>query len=140
MVVVGKNSMESQPKLSTLASLSRKELIIIFSLCVTLLISIAYKYTVDYHLNTPDIEVIQPQSGLGIQRQQQIRFQLDINKADWHELILLPKVGEVRAKAIVAHRKKYGEFQDISQLRKVKGVNVSVVEAIKNYVLVRNSP
>ncbi|HLG30186.1 MAG TPA: helix-hairpin-helix domain-containing protein [Candidatus Brocadiales bacterium] len=124
--------MESPPKLFALASLSGKELIVIFSLCITLLLSIVSKYIVDYHWNTPNIEVIQPQSG------QQIKFQLDINKAEWYELILLPEIGEARAKAIAAYRKKYGDFRDIKQLLNVKGMNGSVVDAIKDYVKVNN--
>ena len=124
--------MESPPKLFALVSFRRKELIVIFSLCITLLLSIVSKYIVDYHWNTPNIEVIQPQSG------QQIKFQLDINKAEWYELILLPEIGEARAKAIAAYRKKYGDFRDIKQLLNVKGMNGSVVDAIKDYVKVNN--
>ncbi len=125
--------MKESPPLHTSANFSRKELIVIFSLCITLLISVVSKYIVDYHWNTPTVEVIQPQS------RQQIKFQLDINKAEWYELILLPEIGEARAKAIAAYRKKYGEFQDIKQLLNVKGMNGSVVDAIKDYVLIGNS-
>ena len=124
--------MDSPPNLFTLACFSRKELIVVFSLCTTLFISIVCKYTADYHWNAPDTEVIQPQSS------QQLRFQLDINEAEWYELVLLPEVGEARSKAIVAHRKKHGKFQDISQLLNVKGINASVIKAIKDYVKVNN--
>ncbi|MBI2559546.1 MAG: helix-hairpin-helix domain-containing protein [Planctomycetes bacterium] len=110
---------------------SRKELIVIFSLCITLSIGIVSKYVIDYHWITPDIEVISPQNG-----SQRMNFQLDINKAEWYELVLLPEVGEARAKAIVAYRNEYGEFQDINQLLNVKGMNGSVIEAIRDYVLV----
>ena len=61
-------------------SFGRKELIVIFSLCITLLLCIVSKYIVDYHWNTPNIEVIQPLR-VGV------RFQLDINKAEWYEQI-----------------------------------------------------
>lgn len=128
--------MESPPKLFALVGFRRKELIVIFSLCITLLLSIASKYIVDYHWNTPNIEVVQPQSALGKHHLQQIKFQLDINKAEWYELVLLPEIGEARAKAIAAYRKKYGDFRDIKQLLNVKGMNGSVVDAIKDYVTI----
>ncbi len=134
--------MDIPPKLFALTRFSRRELIVIFSLCITLLVSIVFKHIVDYHWDTQDIEVIQSQSVFGKPASggsQQIKFQLDINKAEWYELVLLPGVGEARAKAIVAYRKKYGEFQDIKQLLNVKSMNVSVIEAIKGYVLMRNS-
>lgn len=129
----------SSPKSFTLSRFTRKELIVIFSLCVTLLVCIIFKCVVDYHWNTPETEVIQSVSPTQDFDSQQIKVQLDINKAEWYELVLLPKIGEVRAKAIVAYRKKYGEFQDINQLLSIKGINSSVIEAIKDYVLVGNS-
>lgn len=118
----------SPQKLFPLISFSRKELIVIFSLCITLLVGIVSKYIVDYHWNTPSIEVLH--SG----GPQQIKFQLDINKAEWYELVLLPEVGEARAKAIVAYRKKYGGFRDIKQMLNVRGINGLVIEAIRDYV------
>ncbi|HHT9126638.1 MAG TPA: ComEA family DNA-binding protein [Candidatus Brocadiia bacterium] len=122
---------KSPLKLFPFAKFSRKELIVIFSLCITLSIGIVSKYVIDYHWITPDIEVISPQNG-----SQRINFQLDINKAEWYELVLLPEVGEVRAKAIVAYRNEYGKFQDIKELLNVKGMNGSVIEAIRDYILV----
>lgn len=122
--------MKESPSLYTSTHFNHKELIVVFSLCITFLISIASKYIIDCHWYTPDIEVTQPQSN------QQIKFQLDINKAEWYELILLPEIGQARAKAIAAYRKKYGDFRDIKQLLNVKGMNGSVVDTIKDYVLI----
>lgn len=146
--VFKRKHMQYPTKIFTHASFSRKELVVIFSFCIILLIGIASKYAVDYHWNSSVIEVTQsrptsiPHSFSGGLKEggspQQIRFQLNINKAAWYELDLLPKVGEVRAKAIVAYRKKYGAFQDINQLLNVKGINRSVVDKIKDYVFLGN--
>lgn len=47
---------------------------------------------------------------------------VDINKADVETLALLKGVGEKRAKAIVAYRELYGEFNSLEDLLNVKGI------------------
>ncbi|MCE9528772.1 MAG: helix-hairpin-helix domain-containing protein, partial [Planctomycetales bacterium] len=48
-------------------------------------------------------------------------FQVDMNKADWPELALMPGVGEVLAKRIVTDRETNGPFHDHEGLRRVRG-------------------
>ena len=47
------------------------------------------------------------------------RFQVDINKADWPELIQLPGIGPTLAKRIVDSRRTAGPFADQDDLRRV---------------------
>lgn len=62
------------------------------------------------------------------------KFQIDINQADWPEFALLPGVGEVLAKRIVADRQANGPFQDWYDLRRVRGIGPKTFEAIKPYL------
>ncbi|OHB98151.1 MAG: hypothetical protein A2Z57_09685 [Planctomycetes bacterium RIFCSPHIGHO2_12_39_6] len=63
-----------------------------------------------------------------------LKVKLDINKAPWYELMLLPKLGEAKAKAIVAYREEYGGFKTMDELSNVKGIGSSIIEAIKDYI------
>ena len=48
--------------------------------------------------------------------------------------MLLPKLGEAKAKAIVAYREEYGGFKTMDELSNVKGIGSSIIEAIKDYI------
>lgn len=62
-------------------------------------------------------------------------FKIDINTADWPEFALLPNVGEVLAKRIVADREERGPFKDWNDLRRVRGIGPKTFEQIKPYLL-----
>src|SRR6266480_3838898 len=48
-----------------------------------------------------------------------IDFKIDVNRADWPELALMPNIGEQLAKRIVADRTERGQFRDLTELRRV---------------------
>jgi competence protein ComEA len=62
------------------------------------------------------------------------RFEVDINAADWPELVLLPGIGETLAKRIVDSRRQAGPFRDHSDLRRVRGIGPKTLEAVKPYL------
>ena len=62
-------------------------------------------------------------------------FLVDINKADWPELIQLPKVGPILAKRIVAHRKMRGNYRGHSNLLDVEGIGPKTLERISPYLV-----
>ncbi|MEN6558123.1 MAG: helix-hairpin-helix domain-containing protein [Thermoguttaceae bacterium] len=62
------------------------------------------------------------------------RFEVDINKADWPELILLPRVGPTLAKRIVESRKTLGPFADHDDLRRVPGLGPKTLEQIRPFL------
>ena len=62
------------------------------------------------------------------------RFEVDINSADWPELVQLPAIGEKLAKRIVASRQKDGPFLDHKDLRRVRGIGPKTLEAIRPYL------
>ncbi|MBM4066420.1 MAG: helix-hairpin-helix domain-containing protein [Planctomycetes bacterium] len=82
----------------------------------------------DHHWWLPETEIV------STLKPEDIKVKLDVNNAPWYELVLLPKLGEVKAKAIVAYREKYGSFKSIDELSKVKGINTSVLESIREHI------
>ncbi len=62
------------------------------------------------------------------------RFEVDINAADWPELMQLPGIGEVLAHRIVDSRQAGGPFADHEDLRRVRGIGPKTLEAIRPYL------
>lgn len=67
-------------------------------------------------------------------------FRLDINQAEWPELAMLPRVGEVLARRIVAFRDSSGPFTTVEQLDDVKGIGPTVLSGIREFVKPLNEP
>ena len=61
-------------------------------------------------------------------------FDVDINTADWPELVQLPAIGETLARRIVASRQKDGPFRDHNDLRRVRGIGPKTLERIRPYL------
>jgi len=59
---------------------------------------------------------------------------VNINTADKETLILLPSIGPVTAEAIIAYRKENGNFKNIEELTKVKGIGDKTLVKIKPYL------
>ncbi len=76
-----------------------------------------------------------PKSQAEVSRSRSIvQFPIDVNKASYDELQLLPGIGPARAKAIIEYREKYGSFTSLSDLTKVSGIGEATVEKIANLV------
>lgn len=93
-----------------------------------LLIGSMIKLGMDRHWWLPETEIV------SVLKPEDIKVTLDINTAPWYELVLLPRLGEVKAKAIVAYREKYGNFKTLDELANVSGVGQSIVDAIRDYI------
>ena len=63
------------------------------------------------------------------------KFQVDVNKADWPELIQLPGVGRTLAERLVVEREQNGAFRDVEDLRRVGGIGPRTLERITPYLL-----
>ena len=120
--------MQNSQKPSSNTSPTRKQLIVIFFLATTLFIGTIIKLGMDHHWWMPETEIV------SILKPEDIKIKLDVNNAPWYELVLLPKLGEVKAKAIVAYREKHGSFKSIDELSKVKGINTTVLESIRDHI------
>ncbi len=59
---------------------------------------------------------------------------VNVNTATAEQLELLPGVGDVRARAIVAARKQRGGFQSLEQLVEVKGIGNALLERLRPHL------
>ena len=108
---------------------SRKEALAVFFLITAILIGTGIKYSIYQHWWLPKTEVVDtdPES---------IKLKIDLNRAEWYELIILPGIGEKKARAIVDYRKKSDGFENIEQLCGVNGIGIKTVKKIKDLVYV----
>lgn len=65
---------------------------------------------------------------------------VDVNAADEQELRRLPGVGQRRAEAIVALRRKLGRFRKLEELLRVKGVGRATLRRWRPLVRLEGSP
>jgi competence protein ComEA len=61
---------------------------------------------------------------------------IDLNRAGWAELCLLPGVGESRARDIVLHRERQGSFLRIEDLGQVPGIGPKTIQAVRHLIWV----
>ena len=108
---------------------SRKELLATFFLITTILIGTGFKYAIDQHWWLPETEVVDtdPES---------IKLKIDLNRAEWYELIILPGIGEKKARTIVEYRKKTGGFKTIEQLCLINGIGEKTVKKFEDLVFI----
>ncbi len=124
--------MQISQKPSSKFSPTKRQLIVIFFLATTLFIGIIIKVGKDYHWFLPRTEII------SLLKFEDIKVKLDINTAPWYELVLLPKLGETKAMAIVAYREKHGDFKTIDELSRVSGISASVLETIRDHIKIKS--
>ncbi|MBN2378259.1 helix-hairpin-helix domain-containing protein [candidate division WOR-3 bacterium] len=60
--------------------------------------------------------------------------QVNINKADPEELILLPGIGPTLASRIVKYREEHGDFLDAESLCNVQGIGPAKLAVIKPFL------
>jgi competence ComEA-like helix-hairpin-helix protein len=61
---------------------------------------------------------------------------INVNKASINELTQLPHIGKKFAMSIIEHRKAYGDFKTVSELRRVPGIGPKIYEDIEDLVTV----
>ena len=59
---------------------------------------------------------------------------ININNADVENLMKLPGIGQVKAKAIIDYRGNIGEFKSLKELTEVKGIGIKTLEKILPYL------
>jgi competence protein ComEA len=64
----------------------------------------------------------------------QARFQVDLNQADWPELVQLPGIGETLARRIVESREREGRFLDHEDLMRVRGIGPKTLDRVRPYL------
>ncbi|WP_428305859.1 ComEA family DNA-binding protein [Lacipirellula sp.] len=63
------------------------------------------------------------------------QFQVNVNQADWPELIQLPGVGRTLAERLVAEREEHGQFRSLEELSRVDGIGPRTIDRIRPYLL-----
>jgi competence protein ComEA len=63
------------------------------------------------------------------------KFQVNVNQADWPELMQLPGVGRTLAERLIAEREEQGAFQSVEELTRVDGIGPRTIERIRPYLL-----
>jgi competence protein ComEA len=66
--------------------------------------------------------------------QGEVRFETDLNHAEWPELSELPGVGPTLARRIVEHRQQYGPFRSAEDLRRVRGIGPKTLDRIRPHL------
>ena len=62
-------------------------------------------------------------------------FQVDLNQADWPELVQLPGIGPILARRIVESRDTGGAFLDHEDLKRVRGIGPKTLDRVRAYLL-----
>lgn len=66
-------------------------------------------------------------------------FLVDVNKADWPELTLLPRIGVVLSQRIVADRETRGLFTRPDDLLRVRGIGPKTLKKVQAYITLHSS-
>ncbi len=63
-----------------------------------------------------------------------LKNKVNLNSAGIDELVLLPGIGKKTAMKIIDYRNKHGKFNDLSELKNVKGIGKNKFEKIKKLI------
>ena len=83
------------------------------------------------------VEVKEQEEAIGTDEKISEPKLININTADKEELMMLPGIGEVRAIAIIEHRKRAGDFKKIEDIMNVKGIKTGIFNKINSLICVK---
>ncbi|MGI9516052.1 MAG: ComEA family DNA-binding protein [Pirellulaceae bacterium] len=61
-------------------------------------------------------------------------FLVDLNTAPWHEIAMLPEIGEKTARQIVAYRVSNGPFDSLTAIAMVDGIGPYTIATIRPFL------
>ena len=71
-----------------------------------------------------------------IKNNETIDYKININTGSLSELKTIPKIGDIKANAIISYRKENGNFKTIDEIKNVKGIGDTLFENIKEYITI----
>jgi len=114
-------------------SITKKSKVAIIVLGSILLIGVLILVVNDLFQNSQKSRDLR--EGIGILGRANEEFpKVDINKADIDNLVKIPGIGPVKAKAIIDYREKIGKFESLSELTNVKGIGKETVTKLEPYL------
>ena len=63
------------------------------------------------------------------------RYQVDVNRAEWPEFVVIPRIGETLARRIVEDRALNGHFRSVEDLERISGIGPRTIEQMRPYLL-----
>ncbi len=109
-----------------LTSQERKTIIFVLSLLIIGIGLDFFKKKTD-RVNLVNFEVLE----------EQLFEKVNVNKAGFSQLTTIPGVGEKTAKSIIDYRKSNGEFKDIEELKRIRGIKDKKLEKLREYITVK---
>ncbi|MFC1587451.1 ComEA family DNA-binding protein [Planctomycetota bacterium] len=81
-----------------------------------------------------------PDSHLEEHKPRDFQFVIELNSAPAWKLIMIPGIGEKKARAIVDYRNRKGPFSRMEDLDNVLGIGPHTIDLIRPYCVLRNPP
>jgi len=77
-----------------------------------------------------------PQLGnyINLLESDRIYYKVDLNRATAEDLVRIPYIGKSTAKSIIKYRERHGPFQNLEQLKSVKGIRSKNFEHFHKYL------
>ena len=86
------------------------------------------------NLNSIEKDLSSKRDELVISKKSNLSNSVDINTASSGELESIPGIGEAIAYRIINYRDQSGLFEDLEDLKKVKGIGNKKIEIIRKYI------
>jgi competence protein ComEA len=102
---------------------------------------LSHGYIADSYPRHNDLPFPSPKAAVGniIVESDSIPAKININQATEEQLVALPGIGPVKAKAIVEYRKSHGPFHHPEDLLQVKGIGAKTLEKIKPQIILNDN-
>jgi competence ComEA-like helix-hairpin-helix protein len=107
--------------------IERSEQTIVAILALAVVAGVLWRAAEYHRVGREPLEPIPPSDGP--------TYRVNVNRADWVLLTLVPGIGEKTARKIVAKRDELGgRFADLEQLREVDGIGEKVLAKLRRYL------